>query len=126
MKTRTRIQKDIASAEHAKESKTVFGARSEGELVLACHLRELGLDFKEQVRVCPDRRWLWDFYLPAYGISIEVDGYFKGRHGKGWGSDNEKANVGTMLGYRVLRFSSTEAKNGKAKLFLQEWIGGGK
>lgn len=97
--------------------------KSEGEEVLAIHLTELGLLFVRQYGVIGNRKWKWDFYLPVEHIAIEVDGYFKGRHGKGWGADYEKQNTGTMLGYRVLRFSSTEAKNGKAKEFLQEWLG---
>jgi very-short-patch-repair endonuclease len=93
-----------------------------GQVLMATHLRELGLAFAEQVPVTDGRRWKWDFLLPDYRIVIEVDGYFKGRHGAGWGSDNEKANHGTMAGIRVLRFSTDDVKRGKAKAFLQEWL----
>jgi very-short-patch-repair endonuclease len=74
------------------------------------------------VPVCADRKWRWDFFLPDHRIVIEVDGYFKGRHGAGWGSDNEKANHGTMAGVRVLRFSTKDVETGKAKAFLSVWL----
>ena len=101
-----------------------MGLKSEAEEVFALHLAELGIDFVRQVPVTEGRRWTWDFALlgPHRGIVVEVDGFFKGRHGKGWGSDYEKQNWATMNGIRCLRFSSTEAKNGKAKEFLQEWL----
>jgi very-short-patch-repair endonuclease len=93
-----------------------------GEMLLAKFLEELGLEYATQVGVCFGRRWRWDFFLPDFRVAIEVDGYFKGRHGSGYGADNEKANYGTMNGIRVLRFSTQDVKTGKAKKFLQEWL----
>jgi very-short-patch-repair endonuclease len=93
-----------------------------GETLMAQHLTELGLKFRQQVKFCDTRRWKLDFLLGENGIAIEVDGYFKGRHGAGWGSDNEKANWATSMGYRVLRFSTQEVKTGKAKEFLKQWF----
>lgn len=89
-------------------------------MALAIHLKELGLAFRQNVKVTYGRRWEWDFFLPDHRMAIEVDGFFKGRHGAGWGSDYEKQNWGTVNGIRVLRFTSTEAKNGKAKAYLAE------
>jgi very-short-patch-repair endonuclease len=93
-----------------------------GETLLATFLNELGIDFETQTPVCPGRRWRWDFYLRRYAVAIEVDGYFNGKHGAGFGADNEKANFGTMNGIRVLRFSTEYVKTGKAKDFLAEWL----
>lgn len=93
-----------------------------GETLLGIHLDELGLAYVTQAPVCEGRKWKWDILLVESKIAIEIDGFFKGRHGAGWGADNEKQNVGTLLGYRVLRFSTQDVKNGKAKEFLEEWL----
>ena len=95
---------------------------NECETLLAIHLKELGVSFEQQFPVCVERRWKWDFYLPEHRIAIEIDGFFRGRHGAGWGGDYEKQNWGTMLGFRCLRFSTSEVKKGKAKAFLQDWL----
>lgn len=98
--------------------------KSEGEDVLAIHLDELDINYERDALVCPERKWKWDFLLldDYAGIAIEVDGFFKGRHGRGWGSDYEKQNWGMLNGVRVLRFTSTQAKDGSAKAFLAEWL----
>lgn len=114
--------------------------KSQAEDLLAIHLSELKLKFIRQVPVCADRKWKWDFAITsvhssvlfpnreveskyhAVRIAIEVDGYFKGRHGAGWGADNEKRNTGQMLGWRVLVFSTKDVLNGTAKEFIKSWL----
>jgi very-short-patch-repair endonuclease len=96
---------------------------SPAEILMSMHLKELGLEFDTEVPVCESRRWRWDFLLTESNVAIEVDGFFKGRHGAGWGADNEKRNVGTMMGYRVLVFSTKSVLKGEAKAFLQEHLG---
>jgi len=98
---------------------------NQGQILLAIHLKELGVLFRQQEPVCPERKWRLDFYLQDYGIGIEVDGYFAGKHGAGYGSDNEKSNTATMLGIRMLRFSTNDVKRGKAKQFMEQWLGSG-
>lgn len=98
-------------------------ANSVAEDLLAIHLGELRLRFDRQVPVCAERKWRLDFTLPDFGVALEIDGYFKGRHGAGWGADNEKRNTATMLGWRVLTFSTTSVECGNAKEFLRQWIG---
>lgn len=96
--------------------------KSVAETLFAKHLKELKLDFQTQYKFHDDRRWKADFYISSLGIIIEVDGYFKGRHGAGWGADNEKRNVATMYGYRVLVFSTRDVLNGTAKEFIKSWL----
>lgn len=96
--------------------------KSVAEDLLAVHLKELGLCFLKQERFVQSRKWRWDFTIPTARIAIEIDGYFKGRHGAGWGADNEKRNTGTMMGYRVLVFSTKDVLNGTAKEFLKSWL----
>jgi very-short-patch-repair endonuclease len=92
-----------------------------GQTLLAIHLKELQLEFREQYQF-HHRKWRLDFYLPEHRIGIEVDGYFAGKHGAGYGADNEKQNTATMCGIRMLRFSTNDVKRGKAKEFLQDWL----
>jgi len=98
-----------------------------GQILMAKHLAELGLEFVMEYRFDEKRKWRFDFLLcdqPEVftSLAIEIDGYFNGRHGAGWGSDNEKANTAALMGYRVLRFSTQDVKTGKAKAFLQECL----
>lgn len=99
-----------------------MSVKSEAELLFAVHLKELGQRFRWHVKFHCVRKWEWDFVLLDHGIAIEIDGYFKGRHGAGWGADNEKRNTGTMMGYRVLVFSTKDVSRGKAKAFLAEFL----
>lgn len=92
---------------------------SVAELLLMKHLDELGFAYEREVKFHHLRKWRWDFTLPEHRIAIEVDGYFQGKHGAGWGtSDNDKQNHGVMLGWRVLRFSTKAVLRGHAKAFL--------
>lgn len=92
------------------------------ELLLEYHLKELKIPFKAQVQFDPERKWRLDFLLTEHRIGIEIDGYFKGRHGAGWGADNEKRNAATMQGIRVLVFSTKDVLRGQAKAYLEHWL----
>lgn len=96
--------------------------KSIAEILFAKHLKELGLEFKTEVGFLCNRKWRWDFMLVEHRMAIEIDGYFKGRHGAGWGADNEKRNTGVMLGWRVLVFSTKDVMTGKAKEFLEDYL----
>jgi very-short-patch-repair endonuclease len=58
----------------------------------------------------PERRWRFDFALPAKKMAIEIEGgtWVKGAHsrGKHYASDCEKYNHAGMLGWRVFRFTT--------------------
>jgi very-short-patch-repair endonuclease len=90
------------------------------------HLYELGLRYEREVRFDLSRKWRWDFVLKDHRIAVEICGQIwkKGGHstGKGIQRDYDKANHGTMLGYRVLHFSTEDVMKGKAKAFLQEYL----
>lgn len=53
-------------------------------------------------RFHPVRKWKIDFYLPEYGIAIEIEGgaWTRGRHtrGKGFINDMEKYNEISIAG----------------------------
>ena len=94
-------------------------------ILLAKHLKELGLAFKQEYKFHPERKWRFDFLLDS-GVVIEIEGsvYAQGRHtrGKGFEQDCEKYNTATMMGYRVLRFSTGQVLRGEAKKFLGYWL----
>lgn len=85
-------------------------AKSKGEAQMAIILRHLGVEFIPQFRFHHKRKWLADFWLPEYNLIIEVDGavYRDGRHtrGKGYTEDRIRDNAATLMGYRVLRFTT--------------------
>jgi len=96
--------------------------KSEAEILFAKHLEELGVRFERETPVCAGRKWRLDFTLAKWSVAVEIDGYFRGRHGAGWGADNEKRNTATMMGWRVLTFSTNEVKDGRAIAFLKEHV----
>ena len=100
------------------------GRKSEPEThtLFRKHLSELGLAYCTETKFHPLRKWRWDFSLVDSNIAIEICGQIwrKGGHSSGTGiqRDYDKANAGTMLGWRVLHFSSTDILRGRAKMFL--------
>jgi very-short-patch-repair endonuclease len=70
----------------------------------------------------PSRRWRSDFAWPDCKLLVEVEGghWSGGRHtrGSGFDGDCEKYNEAALLGWRVLRVTSTHIKSGEAL----DWI----
>ena len=97
--------------------------------LLEYHLKELGLAFTPEFRFSKTRRWRFDYLINDLNLAIEIEGavFAGGRHtrGKGFEADCVKYNTATMMGYRVLRFSSTQVQRGIAKAFLAQWQNGG-
>lgn len=93
-------------------------AVSEGEAILAQHLKVHGIGFEQEFKFHGTRKWRADFYLTGTKLLIEVEGgiWSNGRHtrGSGYQADMEKYNAAAMLGYTVLRFSTADVKSGKA------------
>lgn len=68
------------------------------------------------------RMWRFDFAIPRYKVGVEIDGIVvrwingqrvcMGRHAtiSGIQDDNEKINSANMLGWHVLRFTTSEVK----------------
>lgn len=68
----------------------------------------------------PDRKWRFDFAIPAHKIAIEYEGGIfrqyeggQGAHGsaEAFTRDMDKYNEATILGWRVLRIGATNYKN---------------
>lgn len=101
--------------------------QSEGEVILATSLRALQIEFEQEFKFHPTRKWRADFHLKGKKILVEVEGgiWSNGRHtrGKGYLGDLEKYNEATMMGYQVIRFSTEQVKSGKAIEQILKLIG---
>ena len=100
---------------------------SEGEAILSQHLRALRIEFEQEFKFHPTRKWRADFHLKGRKILVEVEGgiWSNGRHtrGKGYLGDLEKYNEATMMGYQVIRFSTEQVKSGKAIEQIEKMVG---
>ncbi|MDC5602500.1 endonuclease domain-containing protein [Acinetobacter baumannii] len=100
---------------------------SEGEMVLANHLRACKISFEQEYKFHPTRKWRADFLITGTKILIEVEGgiWSGGRHtrGKGYLGDMEKYNSAAMMGFTVLRFSTEQVKAGLAIKQIEQLVG---
>ena len=81
--------------------------------------------FVREFKFHPKRKFKADFAWPHKKLLVEVEGGTwlgsKGRHtsGKGFESDCEKYNLAAMEGYKVLRFTGKQVKNGTAVTMIK-------
>jgi len=72
----------------------------------------------------PDRRYRADFCWPAHFLILEIEGatWTQGRHTRGQGVQNDihKYNSAVLLGYRVLRATGQDVKDGTALTTLEK------
>ncbi len=101
---------------------------SAGEALLAWQLEQAAIDHVREHRFHPERRWRFDFALPAFCIAIEVEGgvWTRGRHvrGRGFAADAEKYNEAAILGWRVLRVTPEMVEDGRALRWIEHAIEG--
>ncbi|MEZ2773589.1 DUF559 domain-containing protein [Acinetobacter pseudolwoffii] len=101
--------------------------QSEGEVKLATALKALKIDFEQEFKFHPERKWKADFHLVGKKILVEVEGgiWSGGRHtrGKGYIGDMQKYNAATMMGYQVIRFSTEQVKSGLAIQEIEKMVG---
>jgi len=78
------------------------------------------IDFQTEYRFHLTRKWLFDFAIIKDKIAIEIHGgvFQQGRHtrGKGFENDREKINAATCLGWRVLEYSTNQAKKNPTQI----------
>jgi len=93
-------------------------ALSPGEETFAMHCKAHGLIPEREVKFCPLRNWRVDFLFRAESIIVEIEGgiWSNGAHtrGKHFESDAAKYNRATLMGYRVLRYSTAMVESGQA------------
>lgn len=100
---------------------------NEFEAKLAREFKTLKIDFEQEFKFHPERKWKADFHLIDKKILVEVEGgiWSGGRHtrGKGYIGDMEKYNAATMMGYQVIRFSTDQVKSGLAIQQIEKMVG---
>ncbi|ENV44194.1 DUF559 domain-containing protein [Acinetobacter schindleri] len=100
---------------------------NEFEAKLARELKTLKIEFEQEFKFHPDRKWKADFHLVDKKILVEVEGgiWSGGRHtrGKGYIGDMEKYNAATMMGFQVIRFSTDQVKSGHAIQQIEKMVG---
>lgn len=76
----------------------------------------------------PTRKWRFDFAYPKYKIAVEIEGgtrsKYKSRHttATGFQSDCEKYNEAAILGWIVLRVTTSDVKTNKALDYLDRLL----
>jgi very-short-patch-repair endonuclease len=102
--------------------------RDKYEDKLAFQLDNLGVEYVRQYKFHPVKNWLADFFIAPH-LLIEVDGggWMQGKghfseHGRR--HDNKRDRAATILGYRVLRFTGSEVKDGSAARVIEETVRG--
>ncbi|XZT20698.1 DUF559 domain-containing protein [Acinetobacter baumannii] len=100
---------------------------SVGEVLLATHLKACKINFEQEYKFHPKRKWRADFLITGKKILVEVEGgiWSGGRHtrGKGYIGDMEKYNSAAMMGFTVLRFSTEQVKAGVAIKQIEQLVG---
>lgn len=93
------------------------------EALLEMHLRasKIGGWVREHVFAAP-RKWRFDFAWPEPAVAVEIEGgvWTGGRHtrGDGFSKDCEKYSEAAVRGWRIIRVTPDQVKQGKAL----EWI----
>jgi very-short-patch-repair endonuclease len=74
----------------------------------------------------PSRRWRFDYCWPDRSFAVEVDGavFVQGRHTRGVGveRDNEKFAEALIAGWKVLRVSTNQVKDGRALGWIERLL----
>jgi hypothetical protein len=111
--------------------------KTDAQILLEIHLKELGFTVAPEYQFSPSRKWRFDYMAISLGLAsvkwgIEIEGgIFQngrkgsggiGRHtrGAGYVKDMEKYNFAAIAGYRVLRFTPQQVLDGTARAFIAE------
>jgi very-short-patch-repair endonuclease len=91
---------------------------SAGEEEFALHCACYQLTPEREYRFYPPRRWRFDYAFVPEMIAVEIEGgtWSNGRHnrGKGFEADCIKYAHASIMGWRVLRFTSDQVIRGEA------------
>lgn len=85
------------------------------ELNLQSWCNKHSLELVTELKFAPDRKWRFDWAIPALMVAVEYEGIFstKSRHttNSGFTADTDKYNRAQQLGWRVIRFTANNYKN---------------
>ena len=117
-------RKNVTKSNRKRRSTKI---ESVGESELVIQLKALKIEFEQEFKFHPKRKWRADFHLVEKMILVEVEGgiWSGGRHtrGKGYLGDMEKYNAATVMGYRVIRFSTEQVTSGLAIQQIEKMVG---
>lgn len=117
-------RKNVTKSNRKRRSTKI---ESVGESELVIQLKALKIEFEREFKFHPKRKWRADFHLVEKMILVEVEGgiWSGGRHtrGKGYLGDMEKYNAATVMGYRVIRFSTEQVTSGLAIQQIEKMVG---
>lgn len=90
-----------------------------------CHLTGLPRPVAEH-RFHPKRKWRFDWAWPLELVAVEVEGgaWTGGRHtrGSGFEKDLEKYAEAVILGWRVLRVTPKQVRDGAARTLVERLL----
>ena len=105
---------EIPYAREYKFARELVGAHPKG---IRARLKEASL-----------KDWRFDFAWPEEKLAVEVEGgvFINGAHTRGakYSDDCDKYNAALMAGWRVLRFTTKQVKNGRALELIQKALNG--
>ncbi|WP_151832104.1 hypothetical protein [Acinetobacter ursingii] len=97
---------------------------SKGEAMLCQQLNLMNIEFTQEFRFNPDRRWKADFRIDGFPILVEVEGgvHCNGRHtrGEGYTADCEKYSVAAIHGWTVIRGTTKQVQSGLVLNWIEE------
>lgn len=105
-------------------SEAVAAKAKEGNLadLLSFQLKAAQIPHTREALLVPDRRFRTDILVDK--LAIECDGatWIGGRHSRGYGieSDSEKQNLLVALGYRPMRVTRKQIKDGRALQWIEQ------
>lgn len=110
------MKKRITLADIGRKLNEKPKSQSQGEEEFSSQLSLMRIPFSREYKFHPKRQWRADFKIEGYPILVEIEGgvHSNGRHtrGKGFEGDCEKYNQANLLGYHVLRGSTSQVKSG--------------
>jgi hypothetical protein len=87
---------------------------------------DIGVECVKEFQFHPERKWRFDYAIPAHKIALEVEGgvWTGGRHtrSKGFLGDMEKYNAGTLAGWRIFRVTPDELYKSKTINLIKQAI----
>jgi very-short-patch-repair endonuclease len=102
-------------------------SRLEDEFLMQLRAHKI-VGYTMEYRFHSTRRWRFDFAWILKGVAVEIEGgtWSGGRHtrGDGYEKDCEKYNEAVLMGWKVLRFTSSMIKNGMAIDMTREILNG--
>jgi very-short-patch-repair endonuclease len=97
------------------------GRRWEDEF--AVQMQEARIEFEREYRFLLERRFRFDFALPARKLAVEIDGVVH-RIKSRFAADREKGNLATLHGWRVMHFAPAQVRSGDALALLRLALAG--